>query len=110
MPLALRSRTLPPTMPQDASQQTPPPAPTSCPGVPRIRDPPVFTGADGTDVEDWLALYERVSLPNKWDEAGKLTNLVFYVVGVVQQPRIRFYDVVRLQDRHYQRVWPPCRS
>ena len=82
MPLELRSRTLPSTMPQDAAQQTPPPTPTTCPGVPRIRDPPIFTGADGTDVEDWLAIYERVSVPNKWDEAGKLSNLIFYLAGV----------------------------
>ncbi|KAH7985995.1 hypothetical protein HPB51_026749 [Rhipicephalus microplus] len=37
---------------------------------------------DGTDVEDWLAMYERVSVPNHWDEAGKLGNLVFYLAGV----------------------------
>ena len=82
MPLELRSRTLPTTMPQDAAQQTSPSTTTTCPGVPRIRDPPIFTGADGTDVEDWLAMYERVSVPNKWDEAGKLSNLVFYLAGV----------------------------
>uniref|UniRef100_A0A6G5AB46 Putative vesicle coat complex copii subunit sec31 n=1 Tax=Rhipicephalus microplus TaxID=6941 RepID=A0A6G5AB46_RHIMP len=82
MPLELRSRTVPSTMQQDAAQQTLPPAPTPCSGVPRIRDPPVFTGADGTDVEDWLAMYERVSVPNHWDEAGKLGNLVFYLAGV----------------------------
>ncbi|XP_075746939.1 uncharacterized protein LOC142804172 [Rhipicephalus microplus] len=82
MPLELRSRTLPSTMYHDASQQTPPPMPPPCPGVPRIRDSPIFTGADGTDVEDWLAIYERVSVPNKWDEDGKLTNLVFYLAGV----------------------------
>ena len=82
MPLELRSRTLPSIMPQDAAQQTPPLATSTCPGVPRIRDPPIFTGADSTDVEDWLAIYERVSIPNKWDEEGKLSNLVFYLAGV----------------------------
>ncbi|KAH7948645.1 hypothetical protein HPB51_028426 [Rhipicephalus microplus] len=82
MPLELRSRTLQSTMSHDASQQTPPPMPPPCPRVPRIRDPPIFTGADGTDVEDWLAIYERVSVRNKWDEDGKFTNLVFYLAGV----------------------------
>uniref|UniRef100_L7LY50 Putative vesicle coat complex copii subunit sec31 n=1 Tax=Rhipicephalus pulchellus TaxID=72859 RepID=L7LY50_RHIPC len=82
MPVELPSRTLQSTMPQDASQQTPPPVPPTCPGVPRIRDPPIFTGAEGIDVEDWLTLYERVSVPNKWDDDGKLKNLVFYLAGV----------------------------
>lgn len=37
---------------------------------------------DGTDVWDWLAFYECVRVPNKYDIAEKLTNLVFYLAGV----------------------------
>lgn len=69
-------------MHRDAAQQAPPPEPTASPGVPHVRDPAVFTGADGTDVEDWLPIYERVSVPHRWDTAGKLCNLVFYHAGV----------------------------
>lgn len=69
-------------MPQDASQQTPPPAPTACPGVPRHRDPPIYTGADDTDVDEWLTAYDRVGDHNKWDEAAKLSHVLFYLAGV----------------------------
>lgn len=68
-------------MPQDASQQTSP-APAVCSGVPRHRDPPVFTGADDVDVDDWLTTYERVSAHNKWDESAKLSHVLFYLAGV----------------------------
>ncbi|XP_075744131.1 uncharacterized protein LOC142802933 [Rhipicephalus microplus] len=63
--------------------QTTPPMPPPSSGVPWIRNPPTFTGADGTDVEDWLTIHKRVNVPNKWDEDGKLRSLVFYLAGVV---------------------------
>ncbi|XP_037560458.1 piggyBac transposable element-derived protein 4-like [Dermacentor silvarum] len=58
-PWNFRSRTLPSTMPRHTSQKPPPPAPTVYPGVPRHRDPVIFTGTDDTDVANWLTTYER---------------------------------------------------
>lgn len=70
-------------MPDDASQTTPPAPPTLiCPGPVRQRDPPIFSGSDEYDVEDWLSIYERVSAPNKWDDATKLSYANFYLTGV----------------------------
>lgn len=53
-----------------------------CPGPFPQRDPPIFSGAEEQDVEDWLAEYERVSVINRWDDAGKLNYLSFYLSGV----------------------------
>ncbi|XP_075558779.1 hemicentin-1-like [Dermacentor variabilis] len=76
-------------MPEDASQQTSPtpsrqapPQSILCFGVPRHRDPVIFSGADSSDVEDWLTTYERVSAHNKWDDPAKLRNLLFYLTVV----------------------------
>lgn len=82
--LELRSRTLPPIMTDHAN----PPAPSSlsvtCTGLPRLRDPKVFSGADETDVEDWLDHYELVSAHNKWDDPDKLGYVIFYLTGVAE--------------------------
>ncbi|XP_075722749.1 uncharacterized protein LOC142765522 [Rhipicephalus microplus] len=56
----------------------------NCPGHPTLREPKVFSGADGTDVEDWLEHYELVSANNKWDEADKLGHVIFYLTGVAE--------------------------
>lgn len=48
----------------------------------RQRDPPIFSGSDEYDVEDWLSVYERVSAHNKWDDADKLSYANFYLTGV----------------------------
>lgn len=62
----------------------PPPAPQSsvCPGTLRQRDPPIFSGTDDHDVDDWLSSYERVSRNNKWDDITKLTTVPFYLTGI----------------------------
>ncbi|XP_077522951.1 uncharacterized protein LOC144133667 [Amblyomma americanum] len=60
----------------------PPAAPLICSGTPRQRDPAVFSGPGDSDVEDWLASYERVSTHNRWDDAMKLNNVIFYLADV----------------------------
>lgn len=55
-----------------------------CAGVFLQRDPPMFSGTDEMDVEDWLVEFERVSGPNKWDESGKLTHVSFYLTDVAK--------------------------
>ncbi|KAG0416138.1 hypothetical protein HPB47_006685 [Ixodes persulcatus] len=42
------------------------------------RDPKWFSGAGDDDVEDWLDSHDRASRHNKWDDATKLTNVIFY--------------------------------
>lgn len=64
------------------SQAAPVPTTILCSGSTRQRDPPVFSGADDQDVEDWIAEYERVSSCNKWDGRAKLTNVHFYITDV----------------------------
>lgn len=69
------------------SQAAPAPAapiPTSvmCSGVLRQRDPPIFSGTDDRDVEDWLLEYERCSAHNKWDNPAKLGHVIFYLTDV----------------------------
>lgn len=81
--LELRSRMLPPVMTDNANLSAPSePQFVNCPGHPRLRDPKVFSGADGTDVEDWLERYELVSANKKRDEADKLGHIIFYPTGV----------------------------
>ncbi|XP_077557134.1 uncharacterized protein LOC144172118 [Haemaphysalis longicornis] len=43
------------------------------------REPGIFTGADETDVDDWLSLFERVSAHNRWDPTIMLANVIFYL-------------------------------
>ncbi|CAN7995561.1 unnamed protein product, partial [Ixodes hexagonus] len=52
------------------------------PGSLRQRDPKWFSGAGDDDVEDWLDSYDRASRHNKWDDATKLTNVIFYLSEV----------------------------
>lgn len=49
------------------------------------RDPGVFSGANGQDVDKWLSLYERVSTGNRWDPTLMLANVLFYLDGT---PRV----------------------
>lgn len=56
----------------------PPPVPPSF-VTSRQRDPPVFTGLRGDDVEDWLDTYDRVSAFNRWDDDIKLRSVDFYL-------------------------------
>lgn len=48
------------------------------------RDPGMFNGTDGIDVEEWLTLYERVSDSNHWDLTVMLANVVFYLSGTAK--------------------------
>lgn len=82
--LELRSRTLPPVMTTNVDQPAPSAQSGSGTGVPRLRDPKVFSGAGETDVEDWFTNYELVSAHNKWDDADKLTHVVFYLTDVAE--------------------------
>lgn len=60
------------------------------------RDPPLFAGLRGEDVEDWLDDYDRVSAANRWDEAAKLRYVPFYLTGVAKT--WYFNHVVDLPD------------
>lgn len=85
--LELRSRTLPTASAATMLEPTDNPpaasaAPIICGAVQRQRDPPVFSGAGETDVEDWLSTYERVSENNKWDDPTKLRSVIFYLADV----------------------------
>lgn len=61
-------------------------ATTSAPTTPivRQRDPPVFSGLDGQDVDDWLDEFGRVCRHNRWDDGSKLINVAFYLGGVAK--------------------------
>ncbi|XP_070394002.1 uncharacterized protein [Dermacentor albipictus] len=48
------------------------------------RDPHLFAGLRGEDVEDWLDDYDRVSSANRWDDASKLRHVPFYLTGVAK--------------------------
>lgn len=48
------------------------------------RDPPVFSGLRGEDVEEWLDNYDRTSACNYWDEAHKLRYVPFYLKEVAK--------------------------
>lgn len=48
------------------------------------REPPVFAGLRGDDVEEWLDLYNRVGSANRWTEAEKLSYLPFYLTSVAK--------------------------
>ncbi|KAK8757326.1 hypothetical protein V5799_005042 [Amblyomma americanum] len=70
-------------MPETATQTTSPlPSAVFCSGAARQHDQAIFSDTDETDVEDWLASYERVSAYNKWDGTVKLTNVIFYLSDV----------------------------
>lgn len=61
--------------------QPPPPAP---PNNTRLRDPPVFSGLRGDDVEDWIKNYDLVSDLNRWDNPQKLRSVPFYLSDVAK--------------------------
>ncbi|XP_077512633.1 uncharacterized protein LOC144123737 [Amblyomma americanum] len=70
-------------MPKDSSPTSAALPPTVvCAGALRQRDSAVFSGTGDHDVEDWLTSYERVSTHNKWDDALKLNNVIFYLTDV----------------------------
>ncbi|XP_049520915.1 uncharacterized protein LOC125944449 [Dermacentor silvarum] len=48
------------------------------------RDPHLFAGFRGEDVENWLDNYDRVSSANHWDEVMKLCYVSFYLTGVAK--------------------------
>ncbi|XP_077516182.1 uncharacterized protein LOC144126110 [Amblyomma americanum] len=48
------------------------------------RDPGTFSGTDGSDIEDWISLYERVSNYNRWDPTLMLANVIFYLNGTAR--------------------------
>ncbi|XP_077497876.1 uncharacterized protein LOC144108538 [Amblyomma americanum] len=48
------------------------------------RDPGKFSGTDGSDVENWINLYERVSNYNRWDPTLMLANVIFYLNGTAR--------------------------
>lgn len=62
--------------------QPPAAAPTTANNPPR--DPEIFSGLPGEDVEDWLDNYDRVSVYNNWNEASKLARVQFYVSQVAK--------------------------
>lgn len=70
----------------DDTNGTPPttPPPVVCAGTLRQRDPPIFSGTDDKDVEDWLSTYERVSAHNKWADDSKLGHVSFYLSEVAK--------------------------
>lgn len=60
-----------------------------CSGVLRQRDPPIFSGTEDCDVDDWLLQYERCSTHNKWDNHDKLCQIIFYLTNV---SNLRFHN------------------
>lgn len=72
-----------------STQPAPTPAATSTTyiALPASRDPGVFSGKDGEDVDDWISLYEHVSRNNRWDPTIMLANALFYLGGT---PRVWF--------------------
>ncbi|CAN8014515.1 unnamed protein product [Ixodes persulcatus] len=50
----------------------------------RQRDPKAFAGLRDEDIEDWGAIFERVSNYNRWDDNIKLANVAFYLVDVAK--------------------------
>lgn len=48
------------------------------------KDPPMFAGLRGDDVEEWLEQYDRVGAINHWDDPAKLTHVAFYLTGVAK--------------------------
>ncbi|KAG0411983.1 hypothetical protein HPB47_010870 [Ixodes persulcatus] len=50
----------------------------------RQRDPKHFSGLGEEEIEEWLDLYERISAYNRWDNASKLANIIFYFTDVAK--------------------------
>ncbi|UYV70710.1 hypothetical protein LAZ67_8000342, partial [Cordylochernes scorpioides] len=45
------------------------------------RNPSIFSGEDGEDLQKWLKVYARVARYNHWDETLCLTKVYFYLSG-----------------------------
>ncbi|UYV78724.1 ASPRV1 [Cordylochernes scorpioides] len=45
------------------------------------RNPSIFSGEDGEDLQEWLKGYARVARYNHWDETLCLTKVYFYLSG-----------------------------
>lgn len=43
------------------------------------RDPGDFTGIDNADADEWLRMYERVSVHNRWDDTIMLANVAYHL-------------------------------
>lgn len=52
------------------------------------RDPGTFSGTGNIDVDDWLKMYERASLHNRWDQTVMLANLNYYL----KEPALVWYE------------------
>ncbi|XP_049518361.1 uncharacterized protein LOC125943317 [Dermacentor silvarum] len=59
--------------------------PTPIVAVAQHRDPGVFSGLEGQDVDEWIKLYEHASANNRWDPMIMLANVIFYLGGT---PRV----------------------
>lgn len=66
-----------------SSSETPPEGAQAPPQpslvIAKPRDPGLFTGTGDQEVEDWIDLYERVSVHNRWDGTIMLANVIFYL-------------------------------
>lgn len=59
-------------------------SPAGCYITSRQRDPKFFTGLGEDEVDEWLDLYNRIGLHNRWDDATKLSNIIFYFTDVAR--------------------------
>ncbi|XP_077506801.1 uncharacterized protein LOC144116014 [Amblyomma americanum] len=59
-------------------------SPTPTAVVAEPRDPGTFCVTDDVDVENWLAMFERVSNHNRWDETLILANVIVYLAGTAR--------------------------
>lgn len=60
----------------------PPGEPVSTPPIVIVshpRDPGDFTGTDNVDADEWLRMYERVSVHNRWDDTIMLANVAYHL-------------------------------
>lgn len=71
-------------MPQENNPGSNSPAAPSWTITSRQRDPPLFAGLRGEDVDDWIDNYNRVSSYNRWDDSLKLVNVAFYLTDVAK--------------------------
>ncbi|CAN7981707.1 unnamed protein product [Ixodes pacificus] len=93
-----------------ASGSTPPEGTPSQPTSPLIiahpRDPGNFTGSGDQDVEQWIHLYERISVHNRWDPTIMLANVIFYLQDTARtwflthEETITSWDMCKEQLQH----------
>lgn len=81
--LDTRSRRRQPPTDMTSSSETPPEGAQAPPQpslvIAKPRDPGLFTGTGDQEVEDWIDLYERVSVHNRCDGTIMLANVIFYL-------------------------------